>query len=174
MDRVVARPSTGLTAHERKAGKVFTKAVRKWYRKLLIDPVWTVNVVIVDDGDMLHGAACVDIGAAEHYTADIYVSRSLLSLPENELKKVACETACHEILHLLTADFQRGIIVATGDNDKLRDELRYRYEQVVSRLSMILVDLTEKDKHVPNKGKDPGTTEEVLRMPEMPIGDRND
>lgn len=162
-----------LTAEERRARRVFDKAVRRWYRILLIDPVWTVGVAVNEDGEMEHGEAYVDIGTSEYYMANVCIARSLLSLPAKELEKVASSVACHELLHIATADFQRASIVAAGDNEKMQEELRYRYEQLVSRLSMILMDLIEEDAHGPVKGKGPGAPEEVLRVPEVPLGDKD-
>lgn len=167
------RLSTKLTAEERRAARVFDKAVKRWYRTLLIDPVWNVGLVVLDQDEIKHGDAYVDLGSSEYYTATICISRALLSLPPKELEKVASDVVCHELLHVLTADFQRAAITATGDNEKMQEEMRYRYEQVVSRLSMILSDLTEERKHVPAKGKDPGPADGVLPVPEMPTGDEN-
>jgi len=132
-----------LTSEERRAKKVFDKAVRHWYRTLLIDPVWTVGVVVDEDAEMEMGDAYVDIGTSEYYIADIHVARSLLSLSGKELEKIASNVACHELLHIATADFQRSALVATVDNEKMQEDMRYRYEQVVSKLTMVLVDLTE-------------------------------
>jgi hypothetical protein len=163
-----------LTAEERKAKRIFSKAVRRWYRILLIDPIWTVGVSIDEDETMDHGDAYVDIGTAEYYMANIHVSRSLLSLPAQELEQVASSVMCHELLHVVTADFHRAALVAAGDNEKMQEELRYRYEQFVSRFSMILTDLTEEDTHERPKRQSPGSPEEVLRVPEMPAGDEDD
>lgn len=162
--------SKKLTAEEKRAAKVFDRAVKRWYRTLLIDPVWNVGLVVLEPEEMDHGDAYVDIGSSEYYTANVCISRNLLSLPPKELDKVASDVVCHELLHILTADFQRAAITATGDNEKMQEELRYRYEQVVSRLSMIMSDLTEERKHAPAKGKDPGPADGVLRVPEVPAG----
>jgi hypothetical protein len=165
--------ATKLTSEERRARRVFDKAVRRWYRTLLIDPVWTVGVVVIEDEGMRHGDAFVDLGSAEYYAANVHISRSLLSLPAKELERVASSVACHELLHVATADFQRGVLTATGDNEKMQEELRYRYEQLVSRFSMILTDLAEEEEHEPAKGKDSGTPGEVLPVPEVPAGDED-
>lgn len=162
-----------LTAEERKARRVFDKAVRRWYNILLIDPIWTVGVVVDEDETMEHGDAYVDIGTAEYYVANVHISRSLLSMSSKKLEKVAQRVACHELLHITTADFQRAALVAVGDNEKMREELRYRYEQLVSKLSMILMDLTEEEADARPNGKGFRTPTEVLPVSEVPTGDED-
>jgi len=166
-----------LTSDERKAKRVFEREIRRWLRILLIDPIWTIRVNVAEDEDMGRGDANVDIGTAEYYVANLNITKCLLSLKEAELVATAASVACHELLHIATADFQRAALVAAGGNTKMQEELRYRYEQLVSRFSMILLNLDsqceEEAKDEPVRGKDPGPTEEMLRVPEVPAGEKD-
>jgi hypothetical protein len=129
-----------LTAGERKAKRCFEREIKRWRRILLIDPIWTFQVVVAEDEDMEQGDANVDIGTSEYYIARISLSRGMLSLENDELEITATNVAAHELLHIATADYQRAALVAAGDNVQMQEELRYRYEQLVSRFSMILMD----------------------------------
>lgn len=129
-----------LTAGERKAKRCFEREIKRWRRILLIDPIWTFQVVVAEDEDMEQGDANVDIGTSEYYIARISLSRGMLSLENDELEMTATNVAAHELLHIATADYQRAALVAAGDNVQMQEELRYRYEQLVSRFSMILMD----------------------------------
>jgi hypothetical protein len=165
-----------LTSEERRAKGVFDRAVRHWRRILLVDPIWRIRVGVAEDEDMGQGEANVDIGAAEYYRADISISRHLLSLREDRLDAMAANIACHELLHIVAADFHRAALVAAGDNRPMCDELRYRYEQFVSRFSMILLNLDSrlvKDCYEPIDGKDPGTPGGMPQVQEMPAGDED-
>jgi hypothetical protein len=128
------------TAGERKAKRCFEREIKRWRRILLIDPIWTFQVVVAEDEDMEQGDANVDIGTSEYYIARISLSRGMLSLENDELEITATNVAAHELLHIATADYQRAALVAAGDNVQIQEELRYRYEQLVSRFSMILMD----------------------------------
>jgi hypothetical protein len=166
-----------LTAGERKAKRCFEREIRRWRRILLIDPIWTFQVSIAADEDMEQGDANVDIGTSEYYLARINISRGMLSLENGELEMAATNVACHELLHIATADYQRAALVAAGDNAQMQEELRYRYEQLVSRFSMILMgfdsQLEEETKDEPVCTEGTKSTEEVLRVPEVPTGEED-
>ena len=129
-----------LTLDERKAKRVFEREIKRWRSILLIDPIWTIRITIAEDENMEHGDASIDIGTAEYYVTNINITRGLLSLKNVQLKMTATNVACHELLHIATADYQRAALVAAGENVQMQEELRYRYEQLVSKFSMILID----------------------------------
>lgn len=167
-----------LTADERKAKRVFEREVKRWLGILLIDPIWTIRVDVAEDEDMERGDANVDIGTAEYYMARLNISKGLLALRGKELEAAAVNVACHELLHIATADYQRASLVAAGDNAQMQEELRYRYEQLVSRFSMILLgfDSQRPEKEAedePTGGEGAGSAEEVLRVPEVPTGEKD-
>jgi len=157
-----------LSANERKAKRVFEKAVKYWRKVLLIDPIWTFKVEVVEDDEMGCSSANVNIGSAEYYIACVGIARGLLSEEEN-LEAVASHVACHEMLHIATADYQRAAVTAAGENYEMQEELRYRYEQLVSRLSMIL----ECYDGGCNCGSDCRTSSKMLQLPAMPVGNEN-
>lgn len=161
-----------LTSEERRAKRVFEREIKRWCKILLIDPIWSIRANIIEDEEMGGGDASVDIGTAEYYVANLNIARCLLSLEEEELSFTAANVACHELLHIATADFQRAALVAAGENNQMQEELRYRYEQLVSRFSIILLDLAEKKEgkyELPCR-ENPKATEELPRVPEVPVG----
>jgi len=163
----------GLTTCEKKAKRLFERELKRWRNILLIDPIWTFKLTILEDEEMEHGDANVDIGQSEYYLAHINVSKHLLSLNEEQLEQTAAHVACHEMLHIAMADYQRAALVAAGDNKQMREELDYRYEQLVSRLSMILLDFDSEVQDGSACGEDSGPAAEVLRVPEMPTGEQD-
>jgi hypothetical protein len=162
-----------LTKDERKAKKIFEREIKHWLKVLMIDPIWTIRVNVAEDEDMCHGDASVDIGASEYFVANLNITRCLLSLKKTELMMTAASVACHEMLHIATADYQRAAIVAAGGNAKIQEELRYRYEQMISRFSMILIKLNsqyeEECEDEPIHEKDLESTKETSQMSEVPV-----
>lgn len=154
-----------LTVDEKKAKKVFEREIKRWRRILLIDPIWVFQMIITDDEDMEHGDASIDIGGAEYYIADFNIARGMLSLTGDSLRFAATNVACHELLHIATADYQRAALIALGDNAQMKDELRYRYEQLVSRFSMVLMDFDLQFEHEESCRRDIKSTEEMLKLP---------
>lgn len=159
-----------LLPEERKAFKIFRDAIKRWRKILLIDPIWDIGVVIVEEQD--RGEASVDIGATEYYVANINICRMLLSLEDKDLVIAADNVASHELLHVLSADYQRAALIAAGGNTKMQEEMRYRYEQLISKLSMVLMELDyqpEKCEHEQPQRKNIEPPAEVLPVPEVPI-----
>lgn len=157
-----------LTPSEKKARRCFEREIKRWRRILLIDPIWTFQVSIAEDEDMEQGDASVDIGTSEYYLARINISRGMLSLENEDLVIAATNVACHELLHIATADYQRSALVAAGDNVQMQEELRYRYEQLVSRFSMILMDFDEQFEE--ETKEESVCTEDAKSTEEVPAG----
>jgi len=121
-----------LSPNEKATFKVLTKEFARWKRILKMDPIWEIYAVILPDEQMGTAAAATDIGESEYYRCTIFVRRETLDLSKeadrfNEMRRIAC----HELLHASTADYQRMALVTCPP--KVREELNYRYEQMVVR-----------------------------------------
>jgi hypothetical protein len=129
-----------MTKEERVAKKIFDQAVKKWKKILMIDSMWSISVNIEDD-EQMESDANVDIGMSEYFIANINVCRSVLTIDSEKLKSIADDIVCHELLHVATADFQRAVLLLSDGNPVMQNQMRYLYEQMVSRLSVSYVTL---------------------------------
>lgn len=161
-----------LTFEEMEAWHVFEHEIERWREILMLDQIWRFTLDVLEDDELNNQAAAVDLSKAEYYLARIMVARSQLSLSGDELRKTAKQTACHELVHVLTTDYQRAALSATSDNTPMRAEMRYRYEQLTSRLTEALLELETSSggENESAGGENPGTPEGMLRMSEMSPG----
>jgi len=127
-----------LTAREKSRLKAFEKEIRHWHGLLLLDALWKVGLVVLDDEGMGTRLAYADIGRSEYWEADIGLSRRALEVPVSGGSEARKEIVSHEMIHLLTADYHRAALAAAGGDERLNEELTYRYEQLVTKLSRIL------------------------------------
>lgn len=128
-----------LKRSEKKRLRLIEKELTRWRRLLMLDPMWDVDAVAVSDEAMAGRTAFVDLGSAEYYQATVGVTRYLLSEAEEKLfDNTSKDIGVHEMLHLMTADYHRAAIEAVGKNKALRNQLDYRYEQFISRMTAVL------------------------------------
>lgn len=127
-----------LTRNEKKSVKRFIKHVERWKTLLQLDPAWAFNLEIFEDPTK---AGALDLGAAEYYDANLGLGRHILDTDEEDLEDVLSFIACHEMLHAMTADYHRAALNAAGDNEPMKREIDYRYEQLVSKLTTVLTGL---------------------------------
>jgi hypothetical protein len=133
-----------LTDKEKRNLRVFERALKKWRKILLIDPIWDISLVVVEDDIMEDGLAAVDMSLTEYFSAIVMVKQSILSRCQKDIKEIADEVARHELIHIITADYQRAIISALGKKDALLNQINYVYEQVVFRLGEVVKKLGKK------------------------------
>ncbi len=127
-----------LTQQEQARYKAFQKEVQHWFKILLIDPLWEVDLVVMGDEVMGEKAAYADISRSEYWHGEIGIARESLDIPLKEAALTRQSIISHEMLHILTADYHRASLTAAGKDEKLQDELIYRYEQMICKLSSIL------------------------------------
>lgn len=130
---------SSLTRAEKKRLRRIEKELKRWKRILMLDPMWDIDAVAVDDEAMDGRTAFVDLGSAEYYQATVGVTRFILSGAEESLfVKASQDIGVHELVHLMTADYHRAAIEAVGKNQALRKQIDYRYEQFISRMTAVL------------------------------------
>jgi len=128
-----------LTRAEKKRLRFIDKELRRWRKLLMLDPIWNIKTISIDDEEMAGRAAFVDLGSAEYYQATVGVTRFLLSEVDDEtFVTIACDIGAHEMFHIVTADYHRAAIVAAGENEALRSHIDYMYEQFTSRMTVAL------------------------------------
>jgi len=158
------------THDEMEAQQVFEHEIERWREKLFLDPIWKFKLEVLEDDELGHAAA-VDLSRSEYYSARIIVSKSQLALKGKALQETASHVVCHELLHVLTIDYQHAALAPMTNNAPMRKELRYRYEQLMSRLTEVLLNLDSVgEDNEPTSGEDTGTPDEMLRVPEVPTG----
>jgi hypothetical protein len=54
------------------------------------------------------------------------------------------DVACHELVHLSCTDFYRAALLAANENVEMRKELRYRFEQITSRMQRAFMEMQSK------------------------------
>ena len=121
-----------LTNREKKAYKDFQKEIEFWRDKLSLSSAWDIDLVVIDDDIMGDQQAYADISTSEYWDAEIGISRDNLK-DVSSMRKVIS----HEMVHILSADYHRAGL-SLLDNEKLRPNFIYLYEQLVSRVSKIL------------------------------------
>jgi hypothetical protein len=127
-----------LTHQEQARFNAFKKEVDHWFKMLLIDPLWNVDLVVMDDEAMGEKTAYADIGRSEYWHGEIGIAREALETPLKEASELRQSIISHEMLHILTADYHRACITAAGKDERLQEEIIYRYEQLICKLSKIL------------------------------------
>lgn len=123
--------------------KFIKKVILKWRKALLLDPIWLISIDIIDTEIMDRAFARVDTSNAEYFVATLEISDTLLQLDDKEFEFVINEVACHELIHLVMIDFVRSAQLVAGNNKKMCDELRYKYEQFTSRFQRAFMGLDE-------------------------------
>jgi hypothetical protein len=154
-----------LSPNEKATFKVLTQELRRWKRILKMDPLWEIYAVVLPNEQMGAASAATDIGESEYYRCTIFVRHEVLDLAkESDRFREMRRIACHELLHASTADYQRMAIVTCSP--KVREELNYRYEQMVVRQTAVLVaqdeKLRKKERKKDDEPPDPGSSEAVL------------
>lgn len=112
--------------------------VEEWREILLIDPIWDIPVLIVDrDGAM----AALDIKNAQYYRAPLLITEQLVERDDfwEDIENIVC----HELIHLIVVDFMRTALI--GSHKDVKDELRYKYEQLTVRLQSIISKLKKEN-----------------------------
>jgi len=129
-----------LSGAEKRRVKRFVKAVERWKEMLQLDPAWTFQLEVFENGNR---AGFLDLGASEYYEARLGIGRQFLDATDDPESSDAALSyiACHEMLHAMTADYHRAALNAAGENEAMRRELDYRYEQVLSKLTDVLTGL---------------------------------
>ena len=130
-----------LTKKDKQLVRLVEKIIKKWKKNLQIDPLWHIEVVIVDDEEMEGAIARVNSSSSEYFTASIEITNGLLYLPEDKFLSTIDDFVCHELVHLVSIDFYRTALLAVGENHTLAKELKYRYEQFTSRLQKAFVEM---------------------------------
>lgn len=134
---------SALSRDERATLAVLKKQVRRWRRILKMDPLWSIDIAILPDEHMGAAAAAADIGEAEYYSCPLFIRRSMLALKkEADRTRDMRRIACHELLHAATADHQRAAVAAAPVS--MRQEIMYRYEQLVVRMTAAFLALDDK------------------------------
>jgi hypothetical protein len=120
--------------------KIAEKIVEEWRTIMKFDPIWEIPVDIVEDQNGHKGA--INIRDTEYYKAPMLLYEHIFDLDEASfISELAENLVPHELTHLLAVDFFRTALLLAGDNEVMKEELRYRYEQFAVRFSRILVDL---------------------------------
>jgi hypothetical protein len=121
-----------LAPHEKATFKILVKELSRWKRILKMDKLWEIYAMILPSEQMGAAAAAADIGETEYYRCTVFVRREVLDiLKDADRFKEMRRIACHELLHASTADYQRMSIAICPP--KMREELDYRYEQLIVR-----------------------------------------
>jgi hypothetical protein len=134
-----------ITKKDRKLIRVVEKTISKWRKILHLDPLWEIHVTIVDCMQMEGNLARVDALGTEYYVANLDINESFLQVDEEYFMEKIEQIVCHELLHLVAVDFYRSAILASGKNEHMKEELKYRYEQFTTRLEKAFVDLYNKE-----------------------------
>lgn len=132
-----------LSQAEKKNLKLAFKILKKWREILHIDPIWKLNVEIYNSEEVDDGmdAAYLNLADAEYFTAILSLSNDLMMLEEEDFIDTLNAVACHELVHLSCVDFYRTAQLAAGDNLEMKKELKYRFEQITSRMQRAFVDM---------------------------------
>lgn len=126
-----------LLPHQKAAFKIFERELKRWKKLLKMDPLWEIYVLILPEEQMGDAAAAADIGESEYYKANILVRQTALDVGEEDRFAEMRRIACHEMLHVSTADYQRAALTAAA-NARGRQEISYRYEQMIVRMTAVL------------------------------------
>jgi hypothetical protein len=130
-----------LTDKEKLYLEAAERVVAEWREVMELDPIWDILVDIIEEE--IEGAkGAVNIGGSQYYKASILLGENLFDLDEEEfLGELNDKVVPHELMHLVAVDFFRTALTLAGENEHLKQELRYRYEQFVVRTSKIITKL---------------------------------
>jgi hypothetical protein len=150
-----------LTEKEKSFLEVAKRVIEEWRDIMDLDPIWDISTEIIEDED--EGAkGAINIGKTQYYKASILLCENLFDLEEEEfLAKLSDNVVPHELTHLVAADFFRTALLAAGENEHLRSELRYKYEQFTIRFARIIAKLRNENLRLRYEleSPDPGTKE---------------
>ena len=118
--------------------------IKKWSKILLLDPLWNTTVEFYEDLDIENALARLDTSMSEYYKAILEISSDLFLIEVELFKKKMDSIICHELLHILMLDFYRASVLM-AENEKIKNELRYRYEQTTTRLQNSFINLIKKE-----------------------------
>lgn len=126
---------------EKKKIKLFEREIKYWRKFFKFDSIWKINLIIFEAAKNydLDKLAFADLERAEYWEADIGISKTFLDKPYLEVNALCGEIISHEMLHIFTADYHRCSLNIAGNNRTLQREITYRYEQMISKLSKILM-----------------------------------
>jgi len=130
-----------LTEKEKLFLKAAERVIEEWRSVMELDPIWEISVDIIEDEH--EGAkGAISIGESQYYRAPILLCESLFEMDEEGfLGELNDEVIPHELTHLVAADFFRTALLVAGDNEHLKGELRYKYEQFTVRFAHIITKL---------------------------------
>lgn len=115
--------------------------VEEWKKIMQLDPIWDIPVDIIED-EVEGVSGAINIGGSQYYKAPILLCEDLFELGEEEfLEEVGGKVVPHELTHLVAVDFFRTALMLAKDSEHLKEELRYRYEQFVTRTCKIITQL---------------------------------
>jgi len=117
--------------------------LEKWRNIMNVDPMWTIKIQPVNN--LEESLAFLSMTRAANYQAKICVNYDVFSYHAETFMSEMELIMCHELIHLVTEDFMRTAMLAAGYNRKLIDELKYKYEQLTSRLQKTILSLTTKE-----------------------------
>ncbi len=120
------------------------KIISKWKKILKIDPIWEIEISALNSTEMSDAAARIDVSNSEYYRVYIDVNENLFLEDEKEFVKIINRVACHELIHLATADYHRTSALFAQENDQLKNELVYKYEQLTTKFEKILLEMQDR------------------------------
>lgn len=135
-------------SERRKLLKILKSKIKKWRKILFIDPIWEIEINILDAEIMENSLARVDFTEEDYFRIFIDVNESILKYSDEEIDQIANRVACHELIHSVSSDFQRIAMVAVRKNKQLMEELRFRYEQFTTRLEKAFLKMDKELKNV--------------------------
>jgi len=146
-----------LTKKEKQLLRISEKIIKKWRKYLQLDPLWTINIEMLDGEEMEGAIARVDTSNSEYFVANIEITDALLDLPDEKITNAINEMICHELVHLVMIDFYRTAELFTNGKEDLIKELKYKYEQFTSRFQKAFVDLDKQLERLNFEKKDKKT-----------------
>lgn len=132
-----------LSEKEKLFMEIAKKVVENWREVMNIDPIWELPIDIYDEDDAPPSAkGALDVSEAQYYRAPVLLFEGMFDLSEEEfMAELNDKVVPHELTHLVAVDFFRTATLMARDNDQLREELRYKYEQFVVRFCKIITTL---------------------------------
>lgn len=124
--------------------KATQKLITKWRKILFLDNIWTVSLELGSEEEMDQALAFVDTSNAEYFVATVILNDTLLNLEEDIFIEIVNEILCHELTHLVMADFLRSALILAEGKPDFQQELRYKFEQHTTRLQRAFMDLDTK------------------------------
>ena len=115
--------------------------IQEWRDILYLDPIWRIYIETFENEELAFGR--LDTSGAAYFMATIEIAESAFGLSEEKFVKNMNNMISHELVHLAAIDFYRTALLSVGDDEKLKNELIYRYEQFTTRLQRAFIDLKE-------------------------------